>query len=155
MGCYGIGVGRLLAAAVEQNNDDKGIIWPVPIAPYQVYLCALKVEDANVMQAAEKLYNELTAAGIEVLFDDREESPGVKFNDADLIGIPLRIVISARTLKNNGVELKWRKETAGAEPAAGRADGRGEGNDQSEAFASRISRNSQGAPMVIQPPIII
>jgi len=111
MGCYGIGVGRLLAAAVEQNNDDKGIIWPVPIAPYQVYLCALKIEDTNVMQAAEKLYNELTAAGIEVLFDDREESPGVKFNDADLIGIPLRIVISARTLKNNGVELKWRKET--------------------------------------------
>ena len=110
MGCYGIGVGRLLAAAVEQNNDDKGILWPVPIAPYQVYLCALKVEDTNVMQAAEKLYSELTAAGIEVLFDDREESPGVKFNDADLIGIPLRIVISARTLKSNSVELKWRKE---------------------------------------------
>jgi prolyl-tRNA synthetase len=111
MGCYGIGVGRLLAAAVEQNNDDKGILWPVPIAPYQVYLCALKVEDANVMQAAENLYSELTAAGIEVLFDDREDSPGVKFNDADLIGIPLRIVISARTLKNSSVELKWRKET--------------------------------------------
>ncbi|MGD0855785.1 MAG: proline--tRNA ligase [Dehalococcoidia bacterium] len=110
MGCYGIGVGRLLAAAVEQNHDDKGILWPVPIAPYEVYLCALKVEDANVMQAAEKIYSDLTAAGIDVLFDDREESPGVKFNDADLIGIPLRIVVSARTLKNNSVELKWRKE---------------------------------------------
>ncbi|MBN1375809.1 MAG: proline--tRNA ligase [Dehalococcoidia bacterium] len=111
MGCYGIGVGRLLAAAVEQNHDDKGILWPVPIAPYHVYLCALKVEDASVMQAAEKLYDELTAAGTEVLFDDREESPGVKFNDADLIGIPLRIVVSTRTLKTNSVELKWRKET--------------------------------------------
>ncbi len=110
MGCYGIGVGRLLAAAVEQNHDDKGIMWPVPIAPYEVYLCALKVEDSKVMEAAEKLYAELTAAGVEVLFDDREESPGVKFNDADLIGIPLRVVISARTLKTNSVELKWRRE---------------------------------------------
>ncbi|MFA5079552.1 MAG: proline--tRNA ligase, partial [Dehalococcoidia bacterium] len=110
MGCYGIGVGRLLAAAVEQNHDDKGIIWPLPIAPFQVCLCPLKVEDAAVMQAAEKLYDELTAAGIEVLLDDRPESPGVKFNDADLIGIPLRIVVSSRTLQNNSVELKWRRE---------------------------------------------
>lgn len=111
MGCYGIGVGRLLAAAVEQNHDDKGIIWPIPIAPYQVYLCALKVEDNKVMQAAEKLYSELTEGGIDALYDDRPESPGVKFNDADLIGIPLRIVISARTLKTDSAELKWRKET--------------------------------------------
>ena len=110
MGCYGIGLGRLLAAAVEQNHDDKGILWPVPIAPYEVYLCALKVEDSKVMQAAEKLYANLVTAGVDVLFDDREESPGVKFNDADLIGIPLRIVISARTLQTNSVELKWRKE---------------------------------------------
>ncbi len=110
MGCYGIGVGRLLAAAVEQNHDDKGIIWPLPIAPFHVCLCPLKIEDAAVMQAAEKLYDELTAAGIEVLLDDRPESPGVKFNDADLIGIPLRIVVSARTLQNNSVELKWRRE---------------------------------------------
>jgi prolyl-tRNA synthetase len=110
MGCYGIGVGRLLAAAVEQNHDDKGIIWPLPMAPFHVCICPLKVEDAAVMHAAEKLYDELTAAGIEVLLDDRPESPGVKFNDADLIGIPLRIVISARTLQNNSVELKWRRE---------------------------------------------
>ena len=101
---------RLLAAAVEQNHDDKGIIWPLPIAPYQVCLCPLKIEDPTVMQAAEKLYAELISAGIEVLFDDRPESPGVKFNDADLIGIPLRIVISTRTLKTNSVELKWRKD---------------------------------------------
>jgi prolyl-tRNA synthetase len=120
MGCYGIGVGRLLAAAVEQNHDDKGIIWPVPVAPYQVYLCALKIEDPKVIAASEKLYAELTGAGVEVLFDDREESPGVKFNDADLIGIPLRIVISARTLKNDSVELKWRKEPqAQIQPLAG------------------------------------
>jgi prolyl-tRNA synthetase len=111
MGCYGIGVGRLLAAAVEQNHDEKGIIWPLPIAPYQVCLCPLKIEDTNIMEAAEAIYTELCAAGIEVLFDDRPESPGIKFNDADLIGIPLRIVVSARTLKSDSVELKWRKET--------------------------------------------
>jgi prolyl-tRNA synthetase len=110
MGCYGIGMGRLLAAAVEQNHDEKGIIWPLPIAPYQVCLCPLKIEDAKVTEAAEAIYAELCAAGIEVLFDDRPESPGVKFNDADLIGIPLRIVVSARTLKSDSVELKWRKE---------------------------------------------
>ena len=110
MGCYGIGLGRLLAAAIEQNHDDKGIIWPVPIAPYQVYLCSIKADDANVAAKAEKLYNDLKAAGIEVLFDDRPESPGVKFNDADLIGLPLRIVISPRTLKDNGVEVKWRRD---------------------------------------------
>jgi len=110
MGCYGIGVGRLLAAAVEQNHDEKGIIWPLPIAPYHVCLCPLKVEDTQVMEAAEAIYAELLAAGIEVLFDDRPESPGVKFNDADLMGIPLRIVVSARTLKGDSVELKWRKD---------------------------------------------
>ena len=110
MGCYGIGVGRLLAAAVEQNHDEKGIIWPLPIAPYQVCLCPLKIEDATVMEAAEAIYAELCAANTEVLFDDRPESPGVKFNDADLIGIPIRIVVSARTLKSDSVELKWRKD---------------------------------------------
>lgn len=110
MGCYGIGLGRLLAAAIEQNYDDKGILWPLPIAPYQVYLCSIKSEDTKVAQASEALYADLLKAGIEVLFDDRPESPGVKFNDADLIGIPLRIVISPRTLKDNGVEVKWRKE---------------------------------------------
>ena len=110
MGCYGIGVGRLLAAAVEQNHDEKGIIWPLPIAPYQVCLCPLKIEDASVLKAAEAIYAKLCSAGIEVLFDDRPESPGIKFNDADLIGIPLRIVVSARTLKSDSVELKWRKE---------------------------------------------
>jgi prolyl-tRNA synthetase len=110
MGCYGIGLGRLLAAAIEQNHDDKGIIWPLSIAPYQVYLCPLYREDSKVAEVAKKLYAELESAGMEVLFDDREESPGVKFNDADLLGIPIRVTISPRTLDNNSVELKWRPE---------------------------------------------
>lgn len=110
MGCYGIGVGRLLAAAIEQNHDDKGIIWPMPIAPYQVHLVGLGLEKEPIKEQAEKLYAELTAAGIEVLYDDRPESPGVKFNDADLLGMPLRLTISPRSLDKGGVELKKRSE---------------------------------------------
>jgi prolyl-tRNA synthetase len=110
MGCYGIGVGRLMAAAIEQNHDDKGIIWPLPIAPYQVYLCPLYRDGTKVAEVVEKLYSEFTDAGLEVLFDDRTESPGAKFNDADLLGIPLRITVSPRTLEKNTVEVKWRKE---------------------------------------------
>jgi len=110
MGCYGIGLGRLMAAAIEQNHDDKGIIWPLPIAPYQVYLCPLYRDGTEVSEISEKLYTELTGKGIEVLFDDRKESPGVKFNDADLFGIPVRITVSARTLKNSSAELKVRSD---------------------------------------------
>ena len=110
MGSYGIGLGRLMAAAIEQNHDERGIIWPMPIAPYQVYLCTIKQEESAVMQTAEKLYSEHEEAGIEVLFDDRLESPGVKFNDADLLGIPLRMTVSPRTLKENSIELKKRTE---------------------------------------------
>jgi prolyl-tRNA synthetase len=110
MGCYGIGVGRLMAAAIEQNHDNKGIIWPMAIAPYQVNICPLYASDIDVSGTADKLYQELTAAGIEVLIDDRDESPGVKFNDADLMGIPLRVTISRRSLKNGTVEVKWRKD---------------------------------------------
>jgi prolyl-tRNA synthetase len=110
MGCYGIGVGRLLQAAIEQNHDDKGIIWPLPIAPYQVYLCPLHRENSGVETIAEKLHTELEAKGLEVLFDDRRQSPGVQFNDADLLGIPLRVTISARTLEKKSLELKWRSE---------------------------------------------
>jgi prolyl-tRNA synthetase len=108
MGCYGLGLSRLLAAVIEHNHDEKGITWPVSIAPYKVYLCALYREGSKVREAAEKLFQELEAAGIEVLFDDREESPGVKFNDADLLGIPFRVTVSPRTLEKNGVELKLR-----------------------------------------------
>jgi prolyl-tRNA synthetase len=110
MGCYGMGVSRLMAAAIEQNHDDKGIIWPVPIAPYQVYLCPLYRAGSNVAETAEKLYTDFQAAGFEVLYDDREESPGVKFNDADLLGIPFRVTVSARTLEKNSVEFKKRSE---------------------------------------------
>ncbi len=110
MGCYGIGLGRLLAAIVEQSHDDNGIIWPISVAPYQVYLCPLHLDNPAVTSAAEKVYQELENAGIEVLFDDRDESPGVKFNDADLLGIPLRLTISPRTLQNQSIETKWRTE---------------------------------------------
>jgi prolyl-tRNA synthetase len=110
MGCYGIGLDRLLAAVIEQNHDDKGILWPLSIAPYQVYLCPLYKEDTKVEEVAEKLYAELEKEGLEILFDDRQDSPGVKFNDADLLGIPLRVTISPRTLAKNSVEVKKRSE---------------------------------------------
>jgi prolyl-tRNA synthetase len=108
MGCYGIGLDRLLAAIMEHNHDDKGITWPMAIAPYQVYLCPLYRDGTNVAEVAERLNTELEAAGIEVLFDDRTESPGVKFNDADLLGIPIRITVSPRTLEKNSAEVKLR-----------------------------------------------
>jgi len=110
MGCYGIGLGRLMAAAVEQNHDDKGIIWPAPIAPYDVHLCSLRTDNPEVIKVADQLYLDLSEAGIEVLYDDRNESPGIKFNDADLLGIPLRLTISPRTIQNQSVEMKWRQE---------------------------------------------
>ncbi|MGD9393748.1 MAG: proline--tRNA ligase [Dehalococcoidia bacterium] len=110
MGCYGLGLSRLMAAVIEQNHDDKGIIWPSSLAPYQVYLCPLYKEGTKVEEVAEKLYAELETAGLEVLFDDRQESPGVKFNDADLLGMPIRLTVSPRTLEKNSVELKKRSE---------------------------------------------
>jgi len=110
MGCYGIGLGRLLAAAIEQNHDEKGIIWTLSIAPYHIYLCPLYLENPQVAAVAENLYADLQAQGLEVLFDDRNESPGVKFNDADLLGIPIRVTISPRTLETNSAEIKKRSE---------------------------------------------
>jgi len=110
MGCYGIGVERLLATVIEANHDEKGIIWPASVAPYQAHLVALNVESPPVREAAEKLYDDLRAAGVDVLYDDREESPGVKFNDADLLGMPLRVTVSQRTLEKQSVELKGRRE---------------------------------------------
>jgi prolyl-tRNA synthetase len=121
MGCYGIGVGRLLGAAIEANHDDKGMVLPRAIAPFEVYLAALNVEDAAVRAASESLYAELQRAGIEVLFDDRDEAPGVKFNDADLLGIPLRLVVSKRTVASAAVEFKRRTDSGRGEqkPLAG------------------------------------
>jgi prolyl-tRNA synthetase len=110
MGSYGIGLGRLLAAIVEQSHDDKGIIWPFSVAPYQVHLCPLSLDKSAILPTAEEIYQELQNAGIEVLFDDRDDSPGVKFNDADLLGIPLRLTLSPRTLQSQSVEAKWRTE---------------------------------------------
>jgi prolyl-tRNA synthetase len=110
MGCYGIGLGRLLAAIVEQSHDDKGIIWPFSVAPYQVYLCPLHLDTPAVASTAEDIYQKLEKKDIEVLFDDRDESPGVKFNDADLLGIPLRLTLSPRTLQKQSIEAKWRTE---------------------------------------------
>jgi prolyl-tRNA synthetase len=112
MGSYGIGTGRLMAAAIEQNHDEKGIIWAVSIAPYHIHLVSLGTDEAKVVEKAEELYADFQARGYEVLYDDRHESAGVKFNDADLIGIPLRLAVSARTLEQNGVEakLRWEEE---------------------------------------------
>ena len=112
MGCYGIGVSRVLAAAIEQNHDENGIIFPSPIAPYQVYLVGLNMSDESVASAAAKLYDQLWAAGVETLFDDREDAAaGVKFNDADLIGLPLRLVVSPRNLRQGMVEVRRRTES--------------------------------------------
>lgn len=112
MGCYGIGVGRLLAAAIEQNYDERGIVFPAPIAPYQVHLVGLNLTDAAVAAAADRLYQQLWDAGIETLYDDRPDpAAGVKLNDADLLGLPLRLVVSPRNLRNNAVEMKARTET--------------------------------------------
>ena len=109
MGCYGIGVSRILAACIEQNHDDKGIIFPVPLAPFQVILLNLGMDDADLTQRAEQLYQELLAAGVEVLFDDRDERPGAKFNDADLLGIPLRLTVGKTFKKEGKLELRDRK----------------------------------------------
>jgi prolyl-tRNA synthetase len=108
MGCYGIGVGRTLAAVIEQNHDDYGPIWPLAIAPFQVHLCALNIRDEAVRTAAEALYADLQATGLEVLFDDRSEKAGFMFNDADLIGVPLRLIVSPKTLAEGKAEFKRR-----------------------------------------------
>jgi len=108
MGCYGIGVSRLIAATIEQNHDAQGIVWPMAVAPYQVILTPLSTKPGDVMDTAEALYKELTSAGIEVLFDDRDERPGVKFKDADLLGIPLRLTVGDKSLAAGNVELKQR-----------------------------------------------
>jgi prolyl-tRNA synthetase len=117
MGCYGIGVTRVLAAAIEQNHDDKGVMFPAPIAPFDVHLLALNPDNAEVSARAEQTYVELQERGYEVLFDDRAESAGVKFNDADLLGLPVRVVVSPRNVKNGVVEIKRRRDSEAAQVA--------------------------------------
>ncbi|MEP6556918.1 MAG: His/Gly/Thr/Pro-type tRNA ligase C-terminal domain-containing protein, partial [Burkholderiales bacterium] len=112
MGCYGIGITRLPAAAIEQNHDARGIVWPDALAPFTVVLCPIGADRSpTVKDAAERIYAELLEAGIDVLFDDRGERPGAMFADWELIGIPHRIVISDRGLKENTVEYQHRRET--------------------------------------------
>jgi prolyl-tRNA synthetase len=112
MGSYGIGVGRLLACVAEEHHDDHGLIWPVTVAPYQVHLVLLRGKGTpQAEETAEKLYTDLQTAGIEVLYDDRDESPGVKFNDADLIGLPIRLTVSERARAQGGVEMKLRSQS--------------------------------------------
>jgi prolyl-tRNA synthetase len=110
MGCYGIGVNRIIAAAAETSHDENGLIWPLAIAPYSVLVIPLNMDDDEVLGTAERIYQELSSAGVDVLYDDRAARPGFKFKDADLIGIPLRIVVGAKGLKDGVVEMKWRTD---------------------------------------------
>ena len=110
MGCYGLGVGRTVAAAVEQNHDAAGIIWPRPLAPFEVELIALNPDVPAVRDAAEKLYGDLQGAGCEVFYDDRDERPGVKFNDADLVGFPVRVVVGKKGVEQGQAELSLRRD---------------------------------------------
>jgi prolyl-tRNA synthetase len=116
MGCYGIGVTRIVAAAIEQNHDERGIIWPEPIAPFQVVLVPMGLQkSARVREVADRLYAEFTAAGIEVLYDDRDARPGVKFADAELLGIPHRVVVGERGLEAGKLEYRNRRDTESQE----------------------------------------
>jgi prolyl-tRNA synthetase len=111
MGCYGLGIGRTVAAAIEQSHDDAGIIWPIPIAPFEVVVTQVGRED-NVRAMAEDVYRKLLDAGLDALLDDRDERPGVKFKDADLIGFPLRVAVGAKSLANGQIEWSFRKDRA-------------------------------------------
>jgi len=110
MGSYGIGTERLLAAVIEANHDEAGIVWPRSLAPYEVHIVAIQPEKPEVREAAERLYEELSLAGIAAMYDDRDETPGVKFNDADLLGMPLRVTVSPRNLEKGSLEVKGRTE---------------------------------------------
>ena len=111
MGCYGIGVGRLIASVCQVRHDDYGPIWPVSIAPWQVHICALRSDDEAVRTCADKLYNDLTNLGYEVMYDDRSVSAGFMFSDADLLGVPVRIIISPKTLGRGVFELVTRDKS--------------------------------------------
>jgi prolyl-tRNA synthetase len=113
MGCYGIGVTRLLGAAIEQNHDERGIVWPVSMAPFEVVICPIGYDrQAEVRAAAQQLHDELAAQGVDVILDDRGERPGAMFADWELIGVPLRLVLSERGLKEGMVELQGRRDPA-------------------------------------------
>lgn len=111
MGCYGIGVGRMAASICEAHHDDYGPIWPMSIAPWQVHICAMNLDKEGVREVADNLYENLQNAGIEVIYDDRAVSAGNKFSDADLLGVPVRVVISPRNLKESAVEVSTRDKS--------------------------------------------
>jgi prolyl-tRNA synthetase len=108
MGCYGIGITRTMAAAVEQRYDENGIIWPVSLAPYEVVVIPVSHRDSLQVKLAEEIYQKLLAAGVDAIYDDRSERVGVKFKDADLIGYPVRLVVGAQAITEGLVEIKWR-----------------------------------------------
>jgi prolyl-tRNA synthetase len=114
MGCYGIGVSRTVQAVIEQCHDKDGIVWPAAVAPYQVCVCLLDPAVPEVAAVAARLEADLEAAGVDVIVDDREERPGVKFKDADLIGFPVRVVVGAKGLAQGGVEVKRRADDKSA-----------------------------------------
>jgi prolyl-tRNA synthetase len=111
MGCYGIGINRIVASAIELGNDDNGIIWPISIAPFEVIVTSVNQDDDNVVKAAENIYQQLLDNGIDVLLDDRVLRGGVKFKDADLIGIPVRVTVGKRSVAEGNVEIKLRCES--------------------------------------------
>ena len=109
MGSYGIGPARIAAAAIEQNHDANGIIWPEAIAPLQIHLLVVNVKEPKMATVAERLYADMNGAGLEVLYDDRDERPGVKFKDGDLLGLPLRVTVGSRAVKEGVVEIRRRR----------------------------------------------
>ena len=111
MGCYGIGINRILASAIEISNDDNGIIWPISIAPFEVLVTSVNQDDEKVAQVAEDIYQQLLANSMDVLLDDRALRGGVKFKDADLIGIPVRVTVGRKSVADGNVEIKLRSET--------------------------------------------
>jgi prolyl-tRNA synthetase len=121
MGCYGIGISRLLAAAIEQSHDENGIIWPLAIAPFEVLLLPINYKEERIRKVADELYRDLLKCGREILLDDRDERPGVKFKDADLIGIPIRVTLGAKGLEKGCVEVRWRHDGRTEEIPVGKA----------------------------------
>ncbi|NLE26891.1 MAG: proline--tRNA ligase, partial [Clostridiaceae bacterium] len=109
MGCYGIGIGRTVAASIEQNHDLNGIVWPLPLAPYAVIVTPVNVNDRKLADAAEQIYSIMFEKGMEVILDDRDERAGVKFKDADLIGIPYRVTVGSKALSEGKMEIKERR----------------------------------------------
>ena len=111
MGCYGIGIGRLAASVCETHHDEYGPIWPMAIAPWQVHLCCLRSDDAAAKECADRIYEQLQNSGVEVIYDDRKVRPGVMFSDADLLGVPVRVIVSPRNMEESVVELVTRDKS--------------------------------------------